>query len=69
MNHLPDEEFRKLHFSQNVLKHIIFGYKTKQKVIDEIKNIVLDNYGDNVSFFKTYYDLNSKNISPELIRI
>ena len=69
MNFLPDEEFRKLHYPQNVLKKIIFGFKATQQNIDMIKDIVNDYYGNTVLFFKTQYDYKKKTISNNLIQL
>lgn len=69
MNHLPDKEFRKLHYPKNILKKIIFGFKTDQEKIAEIKSIINTFYGNTVSFYKTQYDYNKRTISNNLIEL
>ncbi len=69
MNHLSEQEFRKLHFPKKILKEIIFGYKANQKNIDKIKNIVKNHYGNSVSFFKAKYDFDKNEVSNDLIRL
>lgn len=69
MNHLPDKEFRKLHYPKNILKKIIFGFKTDQEKIAEIKSIINTVYGNTVSFYKTQYDYNKRTISNNLIEL
>ena len=69
INHLPEKEFRKLHFPKEILTTIIFGNKTKQDEIDNLRKLILDNYGSSVKFFKTQFDYDKREISKELIEL
>ena len=69
INHLPEEEFRKLHFPKEILKTIIFGNKANQEEIVDLKKKILENYGNSVRFFKIQFDYDKSEISKELIEI
>ena len=59
-----------IHYQKNILKKIIFGFKTDQEKIAEIKSIINTFYG-NTDFIlsKAQYDYNKRTISNNLIEL